>query len=83
MANRDEIKSKVMDVVADHLNKPKDDLKEDMHIVNDLGADSLDAVEIMMDIEDAFDLSIPEEDAEKIQTIKDAVDYVENAADAA
>lgn len=79
MADRNEIRDKVLDIVSEHLNKPKDGLTEEMHIVNDLGADSLDAVEIVMDIEDAFDLSIPEEDAEKIQTIADAVAYVEKA----
>ena len=79
MVDRDEIKEKVLDIVSEHLNKPKDSLTAEMHIVNDLGADSLDAVEIVMDIEDAFDLSIPEEDAEKIQTIANAVDYVEKA----
>lgn len=80
MAN-EEIKDKVMDIVAEHLNKSKESLTTEMHIVNDLGADSLDAVEIVMDIEDAFDLSIPEEDAEKIQTIGDAVEYVEKAVE--
>jgi acyl carrier protein len=48
-----------------------------MSFVNDLGADSLDTVELMMDLEDEFDLSIPEEEAEKIVTIGDAVKYVE------
>jgi acyl carrier protein len=66
-----------MDIVSDKLDKPRDSLTKDMSFVNDLGADSLDTVELMMDLEDEFDLSIPEEEAEKIVTLGDAIKYVE------
>ena len=54
------------------------EVKEDSSFVDDLGADSLDIVELVMAFEEAFDLDIPDEDAEKIQTVKDAVDYIES-----
>ncbi len=71
------IEDRIMDIVSDKLDKPRDSLSKDMSFVNDLGADSLDTVELMMDLEDEFDLSIPEEEAEKIVTIGDAIKYVE------
>jgi acyl carrier protein len=69
-----------MEIVAEKLDKPKEDLSPDKSFINDLGADSLDTVELMMDIEDEFDLSIPEEEAQKIVTIGDAIKYVEEHA---
>ena len=78
MADRAEIVDRIFDIVSEKMDKPKDSISEEMSIVNDLGADSLDQVELMMDIEDKFDLHIPEEEAEKIQTIGDAVNYVES-----
>ncbi len=78
MADRAEIGGTIFGIVSDKMDKPKEDIKEEMSIVNDLGADSLDQVELMMDIEDKFDLHIPEEEAEKIQTIGDAINYVES-----
>lgn len=78
MPDRAEIAAKIFEIVSEKMDKPKDEITEEMHIINDLGADSLDQVELMMDIEDKFDLHIPEEDAEKIQTIKDAIDYVQS-----
>jgi acyl carrier protein len=71
------IEDRIMDIVSDKLDKPRDSLSKDMSFVNDLGADSLDTVELMMDLEDEFDLSIPEEEAEKIVTLGDAIKYVE------
>ena len=68
---------RILEIVSDKLDKPKDSLTPDMSFVNDLGCDSLDTVELMMDIEDEFDLSIPEEEAEKIVTVGDAIKYVE------
>jgi acyl carrier protein len=77
--SQDEIKAKVLDIVAEKLNKPKDSVTLEMSFVNDLGADSLDQVELIMDFEDAFDLEIPEEAAEKILTVGEAVKYVAEA----
>ena len=76
MAERSEIAERIIELVAEKMDKPKDEISEAKSFINDLGADSLDTVELMMDIEDEFDLSIPEEEAQKIQTIGDAVNYV-------
>lgn len=68
---------RIVEIVSEKMDKPKDSITLDMSFVNDLGCDSLDTVELMMDIEDEFDLSIPEEEAEKIVTVGDAIKYVE------
>ena len=80
MADRSETAERIIEIVSEKMDKPKDEITEEKHFVNDLGADSLDTVELMMDIEDEFDLSIPEEEAQKIQTIGDAIKYVEENA---
>ncbi len=77
--SNDEIRDKIVDIVADKLNKPKDSITPEMSFINDLGADSLDTVELVMDIEDAFEITIPEDQAEKIETVGAAVDYVAKA----
>lgn len=74
--DRKEIVEKVIKCVKDNLNV--EDVKEESHFVDDLGADSLDAVEFIMALEEQFGLEIPDEEAEKIKTVKDAVDYIEN-----
>ena len=75
-----EITEKVMDVVCKQLNVSKDKLTPETSFVNDLSADSLDLVELVMELEDQFGVSIPDEEAEKIQTIGDAIKYVEEHA---
>ncbi|MCC7138391.1 MAG: acyl carrier protein [Planctomycetes bacterium] len=60
----------------------KDKVTEATSFINDLGADSLDTVELVMEFEDEFDLNIPDEDAEKIQTVGDAIKYIEAHAQA-
>ena len=75
-----EVTDKVMDVVCKQLNVSKDQLKPETSFVNDLSADSLDLVELVMELEDQFGVSIPDEEAEKIQTIGDAIKYVEEHA---
>ena len=80
MAERSEVAERIIEIVAEKMDKPKEEITEDKSFVNDLGADSLDIVEMMMDIEDEFDLSIPEEETQKIQTIGDAIKYVEEHA---
>ena len=73
---KDEILGKVKAVVAEKLNVGEDQVTEDAKFVEDLGADSLDQVELIMALEDEFALKIPEEDAEKLLTVGSAVDYV-------
>ncbi|MBI4566553.1 MAG: acyl carrier protein [Planctomycetes bacterium] len=72
-----EIEEKVIAIVADKLNVAKEKITRESSFVNDLGADSLDTVELVMEIEDTFDLSIPDDAAEKIQTVGDAIKYIE------
>ncbi|EPH10511.1 acyl carrier protein [Campylobacter ureolyticus] len=67
----------VRDVVVEQLSVDADAVKLDSKIVEDLGADSLDVVELIMALEDKFDVEIPDSDAEKLLTIKDVVDYIE------
>ena len=68
---------KVKEVVVEQLNVSADEVKEDSKFVKDLGADSLDVVELVMALEEEFDIEIPDADAEKIQTVGDAIKYVE------
>ena len=70
---------KIRDIIADHLEiEEVENIKLETSLMNDLEADSLDAVEVMMDIEDEFDIEIPDEDAEEFKNIKDIVSYVES-----
>jgi acyl carrier protein len=71
---------KVVDIIANQLGVEKDIITPQAHVVDDLGADSLDVVELVMALEEAFDLEIPDEDAEKIRTVKDIFDYLGKAA---
>jgi acyl carrier protein len=73
---KEEILSKVKAVVAEKLNVGEDQVTEDAKFVEDLGADSLDQVELIMALEDEFELKIPEEEAEKLTTVGSAVSYV-------
>jgi len=72
--------SKVVDIIANQLGVEKEIITPEAHVVDDLGADSLDVVELVMALEEAFDLEIPDEDAEKIRTVKDIFDYMGKAA---
>ena len=74
MALLDDIK----EVVVEQLSVSADEVKEDAKFVEDLGADSLDVVELVMALEEKFDIEIPDDEAEKIQTVKDVLDYVES-----
>ncbi|HVY60970.1 MAG TPA: acyl carrier protein [Planctomycetota bacterium] len=71
------MKEKVIEIVCDQLGVSKDKVTPETSFVNDLGADSLDTVELVMEFEEEFDINIPDEDAEKIQTVGDAIKYVE------
>lgn len=68
---------KVKGVVVAQLGVAEDEVTPDAKFVEDLGADSLDVVELVMRLEDEFDIEIPEDDAEKIQTVREAVEYIE------
>lgn len=73
MALFDDVKA----VVVEQLNVNPDEVKEESKFVEDLGADSLDVVELVMALEEKFDIEIPDTDAEKIVTVKDAMSYIE------
>lgn len=76
----DEIFDKVRDVIVDQLNVEEADVTEEASFIDDLGADSLDIVELVMALEEQFGISIPDEEAENIKTVADAVSYIsENA----
>jgi acyl carrier protein len=68
----------VKEVVVEQLNVNPDEVKEESKFVEDLGADSLDVVELVMALEEKFDIEIPDEDAEKIATVSDAIKFIEN-----
>ncbi len=73
------IKERVVDIVAEQLGVSKDQISEATSFVNDLGADSLDTVELVMELEEEFDINIPDDAAEKIQTVGQAIKYIEEA----
>ena len=75
MAEND-IADRVATIVSNQLDVEKDKVKPETSFINDLGADSLDIVELVMELEEEFDMSIPDEDAEKIRTVGDAVEYI-------
>lgn len=83
MATREEIETKVISIVSEQMGVDKSEIATDTSFVNDLNADSLDTVELVMELEDEFEMSIPDEDAEKIQTIRHAVDFIINQMDGA
>ena len=70
----------VKEVVIEKLDCDPAEVKEDSKFIEDLGADSLDVVELVMALEEKFDIEIPDEDAEKILTVADAIKYIENIA---
>jgi len=73
-----ENEAKMKQIVAEKLGVSEDKITPQASFVDDLGADSLDQVELIMALEDEFDMEIPDEDAEKLKTVKDALDYIES-----
>jgi acyl carrier protein len=69
---------KIKSIIVEQLGVEEDDVKMEASFVDDLGADSLDIVELVMALEEEFDLEIPDEDAEKIRTVGDAVKYIQD-----
>lgn len=72
------IEERVIKMVAEQLGVKEEDVKAGSSFVDDLGADSLDTVELIMALEEEFDTEIPDEDAEKITTVQQAIDYINN-----
>ena len=72
-----DLASKVTEIIVEKLGIDEDDITNDASFTNDLGADSLDTVELIMEFEKEFDVTIPDEDAEKIATVGDAIAYLE------
>ncbi|MDQ6982972.1 MAG: acyl carrier protein [Mariprofundus sp.] len=76
-----EIEAKIIKIVSDQLNVDEGEINPDSSFVDDLGADSLDTVELVMAFEEEFDVEIPDEDAEGIQSVQNAIDYIAAKAD--
>ena len=71
------IEERVIEIVCEQMGASRDKITQETSFIQDLGADSLDTVELVMEFEDEFDLNIPDEDAEKIQTVGDAIKYIQ------
>jgi len=75
-----DVDAKVKKIISEQLGVPEADVKPEASFVNDLGADSLDTVELVMALEEEFGVEIPDEDAEKISTVQNAIDYIKAKA---
>jgi acyl carrier protein len=73
----DSIEDKVINIICEQMGTSRDKISDNTSFINDLGADSLDTVELVMNFEDEFEISIPDDDAEKIQTVGNAVTYIQ------
>jgi len=72
----EEIQAKVIQIISEQLGKDESEIKMSSHFIEDLDADSLDTVELVMALEEEFDIDIPDESAEKITTVESAVDFI-------
>lgn len=70
------VEEKVIEIISQKLNLSKDQIKPEASFVDDLGADSLDLVELVMAMEEAFGMEVPDEEAEKLRTVKEVIEYV-------
>lgn len=77
------IEERVKKIVAEQLSVGEDQVTPEASFVDDLGADSLDTVELVMALEEEFEIDIPDEEAEKIVSVQDAINYIQSAADSA
>ena len=75
-----EVREKVKKIIVDHLGVDTSKVTDEASFIDDLGADSLDTVELVMAFEEEFEIEIPDEEAEKISTVQDAVDYIDSAS---
>ncbi len=71
------VRDKVIKIVCEQMGQTEENVSEATSFINDLGADSLDTVELVMELEDEFEISIPDEEAEKIRTVGDAIKFIE------
>lgn len=76
------VEEKVKQIIVEQLGVDENEVTPNAHFIDDLGADSLDIVELVMAFEEAFEIEIPDEDAEKITTVKEAIDYIQTHAKA-
>ncbi len=74
------IEKRVVEIISEQMGVDKTEITRETSFINDLNADSLDTVELVMEFEDEFDMSIPDEEAEKIQTVGAAIDYIATTA---
>ncbi len=74
------VEERVVDIVAEQLGVDKDKIKRESNFVNDLGADSLDTVELVMELEEEFDINIADDAAEKIQTVGEAIEHINSSS---
>ncbi|MGP0564894.1 acyl carrier protein [Nitrospina sp. 32_T5] len=72
------VEQKVKEIIVEQLNVDENQVNSSASFIDDLGADSLDTVELVMAFEEAFDIEIPDEEAEKIATVQNAIDYINN-----
>ena len=75
------VEEKVINIISEQMGADKSEISKETSFINDLNADSLDTVELVMEFEDEFDLSIPDEEAEKIQTVGAAIEYISKVSD--
>ena len=79
VSKADNIEERVHNIVCEQLGTTRDKITAETSFINDLGADSLDTVELVMEFEDEFETSIPDEQAEKIKTVGEAIDFIKQA----
>ena len=75
----EEIEQKVIQIVSEQMSVDKNEISRETSFVNDLNADSLDTVELVMELEDEFDMTIPDEEAEKLKTVGEAISYIQKS----
>ncbi len=80
MASLENLEDKVISIVSEQLSAPRDEIKMESNFIDDLKADSLDLVELVMEFEDEFGITVPDDDYEKIRTVSDAISYIREKA---